>query len=104
LKALKGFWRIQKGSKKDLDRIQEGYNQDITEYKENIKVLNVEITRLKEALGNSPDPVELAEVRAHFTGLERLLEEKDKRIEDLTREVETLNVFAHYFKSNPVKR
>jgi hypothetical protein len=28
-----------------------------------------------------------------------LLEEKDKRIEDMRRETETLSAFAHYFKS-----
>jgi hypothetical protein len=33
-----------------------------------------------------------------------LIEEKDKRIEDLTREVGTLNGFAHYFKNVDVKQ
>jgi chromosome segregation ATPase len=103
-KEILGYKQDIEGSRKDLDRIQEGYNHDIIGYKENIRSLNIEIARLKEALSNSPDPVELAEVRAHFEGLQRLTEEKDKRIEDLTREVETLNVFAHYFKSNPVKQ
>jgi predicted RNase H-like nuclease (RuvC/YqgF family) len=82
----------------------EGYKRDITGYKENIKALNVEIARLRESLANSPDPVELAEVRAHFTGLQRLLEEKDKSIERLEREVGTLNGFAHYFKNVEVKQ
>jgi hypothetical protein len=36
--------------------------------------------------------------------MERLLEEKDRRIEDLKREVGTLNVFAHYFKNVEVKQ
>lgn len=50
-------------------------------------------------MDNSPDPGKLAEVRAHFEGLQRLIEEKDERIKDLTREVTTLNGFAHYFKT-----
>jgi hypothetical protein len=66
--------------------------------------LKKEIERLNALLHETPDPVELAEVRAHFEGLQRLTEEKDKRIDDLTREVETLNVFAHYFKNVDVKQ
>jgi chromosome segregation ATPase len=48
--------------------------------------------------------VELAKVQANKEGLERLLEEKDKRIDDLTRENGTLNEFAHYFKNIEVKQ
>jgi predicted nucleic acid-binding Zn-ribbon protein len=73
--------------------------------------LQAQVTTLEEKLAKAPDPVELAEVRAHFEGLQRLTEEKDKRINDLTREVEglqkqveTLNVFAHYFKSVEIKQ
>lgn len=73
--------------------------------------LQAQVKTLEEKLSKAPDPVELAEVRAHFEGLQRLTEEKDKRINDLTREVEglqkqveTLNVFAHYFKSVEVKQ
>ena len=101
---IEGYKQDIEGSKKDLKRIQEGYEKDITGYKENIKALNAEITRLREAFANSPDPVELAEVRAHFEGLQKLLEEKNERIKDLIREIETLNVFAHYFKNTEVKQ
>jgi hypothetical protein len=66
--------------------------------------LKKEIERLTIALQESPDPVESAEVRAHFEGLQKLLEEKDKSIERLEREVETLSVFAHYFKNVDVKQ
>jgi hypothetical protein len=66
--------------------------------------LKKEIRRLTIALQGSPEPVELAEIRAHFGGLQKLLEEKDKSIERLEREVETLNVFAHYFKNVDVKK
>ena len=103
-KDITGYKQDIEGSKKDLERIKEGYKQDITGYKENIKALNIEITRLRESLANSPDPVEFAEARANLTGLQRLTEEKDKRIEDLTREVGTLNGFAHYFKNVEVKQ
>lgn len=33
-----------------------------------------------------------------------MIVEKEKRIEDLTREVNTLNGFAHYFKTAEVKQ
>ena len=72
---------------------------------------NSEILRLQKVIQEAPDPVELAEIRAHFEGLQKLLDEKDKRIGDLTREIEglketnnTLNVFAHYFKSVDFKQ
>ena len=77
----------------------EGYKRDIEGYKENIKSLNSEIERLHTVIMEAPDPLELAEMKGNYAGLQRLLDEKDKRIEDLTREVTTLNGFAHYFKS-----
>jgi hypothetical protein len=73
--------------------------------------LKKEIERLAVALQESPDPVELVEVRAHFEGLQKLLEEKTKTIdilnrevEGLQKEVERLDMFAHYFKSVEVKQ
>jgi predicted RNase H-like nuclease (RuvC/YqgF family) len=76
-----------------------------------LNYLKKEIERLNIALQVSPDPVEFAEVRAHFTGNQRLLEEKDERIKNLNREVEglqkeveRLDMFAHYFKSVEVKQ
>jgi predicted RNase H-like nuclease (RuvC/YqgF family) len=96
--------------------------KEVRRSKEEIRVLQEEVKRskdevnrskedyirriksLEEKLANSLDPVEIAEVRAHFEGLQSLVEEKDKRIDDLTREAETLNVFAHYFKNVDVKQ
>lgn len=75
---------------------------DIPETEKNY--LRKEIERLTNIIDKAPDPVELAEMKGNFTGMQRLLEEKDKRIQDLTREVETLNVFAHYFKNVEVKQ
>jgi energy-converting hydrogenase A subunit M len=75
------------------------YKRDITGYKENIKVLNIEIARLKEVLSNAPDPAELADLKARFEERQTLLEEKDKRIMELTEHKENMSVFANYFKS-----
>lgn len=47
---------------------------------------------------------ELDVAKTAYSGTQRLIEEKDKRIDDLIREVETLNVFAHYFKAIDVKQ
>jgi hypothetical protein len=73
--------------------------------------LKKEIERLTITLQETPDPVELAEVKAYFEGLqmlleerERLLEERNNRINDLTREVEDIRGFAHYFKNVEVKQ
>lgn len=65
---------------------------------------SAEILRLREVIQEAPDPLELAELKGNYTGLQRLLEEKDKRIEDLTREVSRLDMFAHYFKNVEVKQ
>jgi Arc/MetJ-type ribon-helix-helix transcriptional regulator len=43
-------------------------------------------------------------IQTAYDGTQRLIEEKDKRIEDLTKEVEMLNMFAHYFKNVEVKQ
>jgi archaellum component FlaC len=66
---------------------------------------------LEERLSKVPDPVEFAKVQVHFEGLQKLLEEKDERIKNLNREVEglqkeveRLDMFAHYFKSVEVKQ
>jgi len=73
--------------------------------------LQNQIKILEEQLSKAPDPVELVEVRAHFAGLQKLLVEKTKTIdilnrevEGLQKEVERLDMFAHYFKSVEVKQ
>jgi predicted RNase H-like nuclease (RuvC/YqgF family) len=103
-KDIIGYKQDIEGSKKDLERIQEGYKQDVTGYKENINALNTEITRLRESLANSPDPVDLVRLQERNDGLNLVIAEKEKRIEDITREVTTLNGFAHYFKTAEVKQ
>ena len=52
----------------------------------------------------APDPIELVKLQGRNEGLNLLIEEKNKRIEGLTREVGTLNGFAHYFKKVEVKQ
>jgi pheromone shutdown protein TraB len=93
-----------------LDDI-EVYKALIEEKDRRIQEKNLEIQELKESLAKSPNPVELAKVQAHFEGLQKLLEEKQERIKDLTqevedkrKEVERLDMFAHYFKSVEVKQ
>ena len=63
-----------------------------------------EILRLQTVIQEAPDPVELAELRGQHAVIQRLLEEKDKRIEDLSKEVERLDMFAHYFKNVEIKQ
>jgi predicted nucleic acid-binding Zn-ribbon protein len=93
--------------KTDCNQCNTDCNTDVI----TINTLQNQINNLEDRLSKAPDPVELAEVRAHFEGLQRLTEEKDKRIIDLTREVEglqkeveRLDMFAHYFKSIEVKQ
>jgi chromosome segregation ATPase len=81
----------------------EGYKRDIIGYKENIKVLNIEITRLKEALAIAPDPSELVDLRARFEERQKLLDEKDKRIEELNEHKDIMSRFANYFSSGEPK-
>src|SRR5665647_817650 len=87
----------------DLTATTEEQKTRIEDYKAQITALNAEITRLKNTIMETPDPIELAKLQERNEGLNMLIEEKDKRIEDLTREVGTLNGFAHYFKNVDVK-
>jgi hypothetical protein len=73
-----------------LNNILQAKYAEIREIQSVIQSKESEIQRLQGVICEAPDPVELAEVRAHFTGLQRLLEEKDERIKNLNREVEGL--------------
>ncbi len=92
------------GSREDLERIHEGYKQDITGYKENIKALNTEIERLQAVIMNAPDPLEIARLQERNEGIKLLLEEKEKRIQELTQYKEDISAFANYFKNVEVKQ
>ena len=74
------------------------------EYKTQVLILNTEIERLKNVIMEAPDPLELTELRSKHEIMQMLLQEKDSRIQDLTREVERLDMFAHYFKNVEVKQ
>ena len=76
----------------------------IEEYKAQVQTFNSEITRLKNVLMEAPNPVDLVRLQERNEGLNLVIAEKEKRIEDLTREVTTLNGFAHYFKTAEVKQ
>ena len=108
------------GLNKLLEPVKEDFDSKIdvstkeesnTSNTERVVSLQNQIKILEERLSNSPDPVELAEVRVHLEGINRLIEEKDERIKDLNREigglqkeVDRLDMFAHYFKSTEVKQ
>jgi len=63
-----------------------------------------EILRLQNIIQEAPDPVELAEMKGLYEGKMQVIEEKDKRIEALEREISRLDMFAHYFKNVEIKQ
>jgi hypothetical protein len=87
-----------------LKTITEEQKAKIEEYKAKVQGLNAEISRLKTVLIEAPDPVDLVRLQERNEGLNLVITEKEKRIEDLTREVTTLNGFAHYFKTTEVRQ
>jgi chromosome segregation ATPase len=101
------------------------YKHSIEGYKQNITALQAEnlstkeevvqlrtrseefekkIKAMEENLRKAPDPVELAKAQERLQGLNIVIEEKNSRISDLTREIEDLRGFAHYFKNTEVKQ
>ena len=51
----------------------------------------------------APDPIELVKLQERNEGLNLLIEEKNKRIEELNQHNENMSAFANYFKSNEPK-
>lgn len=82
----------------------EGYKRDIEGYKETIKALNSEIERLQAVIMEAPDPIELVRLQAHNEGLQMVLEERNKRIEELNEHKENMSRLADYFKNVEVKQ
>lgn len=78
-------------------------DDEIQKLQNELRANYAKITELQGIIERLPDPVELAEVRARDDVLHLLIEEKDKRIEGLEREVGNLNGFAHYFKNVEMK-
>jgi predicted RNase H-like nuclease (RuvC/YqgF family) len=87
-----------------LKAITEEQKARIEEYKAHVQTLNTEISRLKTVIMEAPDTVDLVRLQERNEGLSLVITEKEKRIEDLTREVTTLNGFAHYFKTAEIKQ
>lgn len=77
---------------------------ELQNYKTVLQNKENEIQRLQSVIQEAPDPLELAEMKGRFTGMQKVIEEKDKRIEALEREVSRLDMFAHYFKNVEVKQ
>jgi predicted RNase H-like nuclease (RuvC/YqgF family) len=76
----------------------------VEELEKHNETLKTEISRLKNVVMEAPDPIELAKLQERNEGLNLLINEKEKRIEDLTKYKEDIGVFANYFKSNLIKQ
>lgn len=76
---------------------------NIENYKSQVRTLNDEITRLKAELMKAPDPLELVKLQERNEGLNLLLEERSKRIGELTEHKENMSRFADYFRSTEPK-
>ncbi len=88
----------------NLQAVLQEKSTEIQNYKSVLQEKESEIRRLQSVIQEAPDPFELAEMKGSYAVTQRLLEEKDKRIEDLTREVSRLDMFAHYFKNVEIKQ
>ena len=94
-----------------LEKILSNTHQDPYFFESVIQEKDNEIRSLKNDLHNISsktheirDSPELYELRAQVSVIRELLEEKDRRIADLSREIEDLRIFAYYFKSVEVKQ
>ncbi len=75
----------------------------------NIPNQTIAVTKALELLVSDSENIpnssqDIPRLEATIQGLQLLLQEKDERIFDLKRETETLNTFAHYFKSLEYRR
>jgi predicted RNase H-like nuclease (RuvC/YqgF family) len=75
----------------------------VEELEKHNETLKTEISRLKNTIMEAPDPIELAKLQERNEGLNLLVSEKEKRIEDLTKYKEDIGAFANYFKSDKTK-
>ena len=75
----------------------------VEELEKHNETLKTEISRLKKVIMEAPDPIELAKLQERNEGLNLLISEKEKRIEDLTKYKEDIGAFANYFKSDKPK-
>lgn len=87
-----------------LKTLTEDQNEMIEDYKAQVQALNSEISRLKNTIMEAPDPVDLVRLQERNDGLNLVIEEKNRSIDRLEKEVNRLDMFSNYFKSNPVKQ
>jgi chromosome segregation ATPase len=88
----------------DKDKQLEEAQRQIKDLENSAREKSTEILRLQNVIQELPDRSDLAELKGLYEGKLQLIEEKDKRIEDLSKEVERLDMFAHYFKNVEVKQ
>ncbi len=87
----------------ELKAVTEEQKARIEDYKAQVQTLNAEISRLKNTVMEAPDPIELVKLHERNEGLNMLIEEKNRSIERLEKEVNRLDLFSHYFKSDKTK-
>lgn len=87
-----------------LKPLMKDQNRMIEDYKAQVQALNSEITRLKTIVMEAPDPVDLVRLQERNDGLNLVIEEKNRSIDRLEKEVNRLDMFSNYFKSNHVKQ
>jgi hypothetical protein len=95
---------ISKGDIKELKARLEEKDKQIKDLESTSREKYTEILRLQNVIQEAPDPVELAEMKGLYEGKMQVIEEKNKRIEALEREVSRLDMFAHYFKNVEIKQ
>jgi Arc/MetJ-type ribon-helix-helix transcriptional regulator len=76
---------------------------EIHELQTVLQTQEIEIQKLQSVIRDAPDHIELAKLHERNEGLNLLIEEKEKRILELTQYKEDLGAFANYFKSTPPK-
>jgi chromosome segregation ATPase len=76
---------------------------EIQELQTILQTQEIEIQKLQSVIRDAPDPIELAKLHERNEGLNLLIEEKEKRILELTQYKEDLGAFANYFRSQKPK-
>lgn len=76
----------------------------IQEKDKEIQRLTRDLQNISSKTNEIRDSPELYELRAQTRIIRELLEEKDRRIADLNREIEDLRIFTYYFKSMEYKQ
>jgi hypothetical protein len=78
----------------EVNRSKEEYTRQIKDLESASREKSAEILRLQKIIQELPDRSEFAELKGLFEGKLQVIEEKDKRIEDLSKEVERLDVYV----------